>query len=86
MRKFLAILLSILMVCAIVPMAFGSADTTYYYDTVIDMSDYDGVKLSGYSSYKKGLTLSYNVSSHSYDAELFADSLSLREQCCQFSQ
>ena len=26
------------------------------------------------------------ISVHSYDAELFADSLSLRKQCCQFSQ
>ena len=76
MKKILAIILSILMVCAIVPMAFSSADETYYYDTVIDMSDYDGATLNQYDSpwFTKGLTRSYNIgkTAYSYDAELDA--------------
>ncbi len=73
MKKLLSILLSLLMVLSVIPftMMSASADGVVAYQTIVDMSDYDGANINVYSSYTKGLTRSYNVGC-SYDAELEA--------------
>lgn len=78
MKKLLSILLSLLMVFSVMPMAMVSAEgeeteQTVVYQTIVDMSDYDGATLAQYDSpwFTKGLTRSYNIgkTSHAYDAE-----------------
>ena len=77
MKKILSILLSLLMVFSVIPMALASADGDVVYQTIVDMSDYDGATLSEYASpwFTEGLTRSYNIdkkTGYSYDAELDA--------------
>ena len=73
MKRILSLLLSALLVLSIVPMTVLANDTDVVYQTIVDMSDYDGVTLKEYASpwFTEGLTRSYNIgkTSASYDAE-----------------
>ena len=79
MKKILSIMLSLLMVFSVIPFTMMSASAEgeeFVYQTVLDMSDYDGATLNQYDSpwFTKGLTRSYNIgkTAYSYDAELDA--------------
>lgn len=74
MKKLLALTLSLLMVFAVMPMAFVSAEETYSYKTIIDASSYDGENLGSYASpwYTAGLTRAYNTTYVGYDSTLDA--------------
>ncbi len=77
MKRILSLTLSLLMVFSVLPftMMSASADAVVY-QTIVDMSDYDGATLKEYASpwYTEGLTRSYNIANtgYSYDAELDA--------------
>ncbi len=78
MKRILSLLLSALLVLSIVPMTVLADDTgEVVYQTIVDMSDYDGATINEYASpwFTEGLTRSYNIhktTGYSYDAELDA--------------